>query len=228
MHNNVRYDKGRQWAKIGKGAVRLFFIRKLVFSLLLTALFLIFLSCEESGGTLSMAVSGTAGAGGAGSVPEPEANRQVDTIRKMVLSRGNQWVSGIPGFGANNFSALSGEYRLSPRAGSDTGTAGAGDFMIYLTMEKLFFSGDWVQLDNRVLRRHSDSSEGASLTAVLIDDHRGASWIAVFEFPRGDEETVLGVNAFNQLLQAWAGKFLYFLSLSKTIGDISLPAVVEF
>ena len=62
----------------------------------------------------------------------------------------------------------------------------------------------------------------------MVDDGRGSYWIAVFEFPMGLKETGLGADTFNRLIQVWTSKFLYFLSLSKTIVDVSLPAIVEF
>lgn len=185
------------------------------------------LSCKGSGEALPIAVSDSVESLGAGPVFDPETSLRVETTRRVVLSRGNQWVNGIPGFGVNVFAALAGEYRLSPRAAGGTGSGGAGDFSLYLTTESLFFTGEWQPWpqNDRILWR---DDEGAFLAAMAIEDSRGGpSWIAVFEFSHGLEEAGLDANAFNQVIRIWTSKFIYFLSLSKIIEDVSLPAVVE-
>jgi len=203
-----------------------------VFGLLFVSLSLIALSCEGSGENPAMAVPKTAGTPGAGPVSAAESAQKAESARRMLLVRGNQWVNGIPGFGANGFFALKGEYQLLPRAENEAGNNGAGDFFVYLTKESLYFSADWqIRQQNRALQQNRTlqrSGEDGFLAAVTIDDGRGSSWIAVFLFPLGIEETGLGADAFDQLIRAWTGRFLYFYSLSRTIGELSLPAIVEF
>jgi hypothetical protein len=149
--------------------------------------------------------------------------------RGAVLTRGNGWVSGVPGFGDNAFPALSGEYRLegmeTPEAGAKAGTTG---FSVRTSRAPLFFSGDWEPRSgiNAVYQRFRGKDFLAA--AVLDGGPDLGAWTVIFEFPGGIEESGLGNAGFNRLIGVWSSKFLYFLSLIKTPGDVSLPAVVVF
>jgi hypothetical protein len=116
------------------------------------------------------------GTDGAGPIPpaEPAAGpaQPVQAFnRGAILIRGNEWVAGLPGFPANAFSALYGEYRLefseaalsvgpdsagAAPAGTDAGGTGAGnprlevrpfvddppDFYLWLSREGLYLPED--------------------------------------------------------------------------------------
>ena len=140
------------------------------------------------------------------------------TAEEMVLIRGNYWVNGIPGFGTNSFSALSGVYRI-----------GESEFSVYLTKEALYFSGVWQRRpgfgDVSVFQRQG--KEGF-LVATPLDDNRGNTWFAVFLFTAGLERAGFSDDAFNRMLRLWTSRASYFLSLFGTSTDPSLPAVLEF
>ena len=166
----------------------------------------------------------------------PDRSEPAKTTRGIVLVRGNYWAHGVPGFGTNGFLALTGEYRLldftSPGAGQETGTeenAAEKEFSVYLTREALYFSDEWqnraVTGQGQVLQY--DSEEGFHVAAIL-EDGRGTSWIAVFRFKNGLEAAGFSGDSFDRMLRLWAGRFLNFLSTSKSSNDLSLPAVVEF
>lgn len=143
---------------------------------------------------------------------------------EAILLRGNNWVFGIPGFEDNSFSAITGEYRLQA-----PGTGAECLFSIHLTAEFLHFSTEWLPrrgIDNmRVL----EQSTGDNLIiSIIMDDGRGLLWTAIFNFPSNIAGRTLSDAALNQFLRAWSNRFLYFLSLARTRGDISIPAVVEF
>ena len=203
-----------------------------VSGMLLTVLILMLLSCEESGGAAvkdaAVSVSELQGA-------VVEAPQSVETARRATMIRGNYWVRGVPGFSVNNFSALTGEYRLpaadagsvSPRAAGEAGSGGEGDFSVYLTIEPLYFSEEWRPWGG-IERALQYSSEDGFFAAVTADDSRGSFWVAVFRFPLGFEKAGLSTDTLNHLLLAWTNRFSYFLSLSKTIEHASLPAVVDF
>jgi hypothetical protein len=162
-----------------------------------------------------------------------------------VLARGNGWVSGIPGFGNNAFPALAGEYRLEGLARA-AGGGGAPPkravFSVHTSREPLFFSGPaaygqpgetedaggWQPRPGagNVFQR----LRGDDFLAVLVleDGPEQGSWTVIFEFPGGIEALGMGNAGFNQFITAWSARFLYFLSLIKTPGDVSLPAVVNF
>jgi len=204
---------------------------------------LLVLSCEKSGGLSGGGVN-TAGeipAGIAGAVStSPVAisgaanNVSPQAVREVILIRGNYWVSGISGFGNNSFAALSGVYRFDDT--STQTTAGEREFAVYLTMEPLYFSGEWQKRPGTGTIPAVQRAEGEEFLVAAAPDEggvapassAGASWTAVFRFPRGLEDAGFSDTGFNQMLRVWIGRFSYFLSLSNTTGEISLPAVVEF
>lgn len=138
--------------------------------------------------------------------------------RRLILTRGNHWIYGIPGFGANNFPALMGEYRIS--SAENTGV-----FWVYLTREVLFFSQDW-QPAGANNQRFERSGEDGFFAAFRVDA-RGVYWFVVFRFPPGFE-TAFSAGDFALLYQAWTDSLLDFLPPAGRIADTSLPAVVEF
>ena len=141
------------------------------------------------------------------------------------MVRGNYWAHGIPGFGANSFSALTGDYRID---GLSDGTAGQEELSVYLTAETLYFSGDWQQRDTGDIRTFQQTSAEGFFTAAVLDDGRGNNWTAVFRFPRALAEAGFSIETYNLIIRAWTQRFLYFISLTKNPQEFSLPAVVEF
>ncbi|GHV92333.1 hypothetical protein AGMMS50268_28360 [Spirochaetia bacterium] len=169
----------------------------------------------------------------------------IPPAQEIILVRGNTWVLGLPGFGSNRFSALFGEYRRAESA--EPGSAGAAPdsgapdaaipaaekttFFLWLSGEGLDFSdGAWQArpgLGAAYSARQRRDGEGLIISLSLNGQSWGA-YTALFEFPRGIAAAGLTEAQANGLVQAWAAKFLYFLALVKTAGDMSLPAVVEF
>jgi hypothetical protein len=178
-----------------------------------------------------------------GNVPKPgsdpvsgaaprAAGRGEAVQREAVLTRNNGWVTGIPGIAGNAFPVLAGEYRLEglepPKTGD--GEKPAAGFSVRVSREPVLFSGDWQRRpgtgNNVVLQRFLGNDLLAA--AVLGAEPVQGSWTVVFEFPGGIAGTSLENAAFNRLIEAWSSRFLYFASLVKTPGDVSLPAVVVF
>ena len=171
----------------------------------------------------SAKVSATAAANVPATVP---AKASATAGREVVLVRGNYWISGIAGFGANGFSALAGEYRF--QAAGEKGNP-EGDFSVYVTREALYFSGEWqVRPGTGNIPVVQRTGEEGYLVAAAVDDGHGISWTAVFRFKRGLEGSGISGDLFNRMLQVWTSRLSYFLSNSRTAGDISLPAVLEF
>ena len=158
----------------------------------------------------------------AGETHELTQEENLQTGREVILLRGNNWVYGIPGFEDNSFHALSGEYRLR--------SAGAGEsvFSVYLSPDPLYFSKEWQPRQgtgNMQALEHGTEEE--FLVSILIDDGNGKLWTAVFKF-LPDAEKTLGAGTLNQMLRAWALRFVYFIALARTQAEISIPAVVQF
>jgi len=149
--------------------------------------------------------------------------------REAILIRGNEWIYGIPGFGDNSFHAISGEYLLQTASQPRTGTREGNDFKVYLSPELFYFSDEWETRRGtgtmQVFERHVG---GEFIAAAMLDDGRGVLWAAVFQFPFGLEGAALNDDSFLQMLRAWSSRLLYFMSLARSIGEISIPAVVEF
>jgi hypothetical protein len=152
----------------------------------------------------------------AGTDPEAAAP-QPAVPREAVLTRGNGWVTGIPGFGSNAFPALSGEYSL-----------GAAVFSVYASREPIFFSDTWQRRPGTGTAAVFQRLVGNTFLAAAVLEAGPDPWTVVFEFPGGIADTGLEDAAFNRLIGAWSSRFLYFVSLVKTPGDVSLPAAVGF
>jgi hypothetical protein len=151
--------------------------------------------------------------------------------RRAVLDRGNVWVTGIPGLGAGEFSALYGEYRLDLPAESAGDSAQAPRCRIWLTGESLSLGGASWQPRTRIAgvpvfqRQDGD----ALLAAFAFSGGPGlGSWTAVFRFPQGLAAAGLDDPGANALLGRWLNRFLYFFPLIKSPADLSLPAVIAF
>jgi len=142
--------------------------------------------------------------------------------REAILIRGNYWMNGIPGFDDNSFPAFTGEYMLRAQGKEER-------FLIYLSPGTLHFAAEWQpRRETESIRVLQRQWEGGFLAATILSDGNGVFWTAVFYFPSGLEASSPINNAFNQMLRPWTYRFLYFLSLARNPGDISLPAVLEF
>ena len=218
--------------RIGTGVKFLSARRKGVVPQFLSALFLILMasSCGKGGNV-------SENGGNAGVSPPPGPPAAVN--RELVLLRGNLWASGIPGFGVNRFSALTGEYRFADPSNQTSGEKDSGgerEFSVYLTMEPLYFSGGWQKRpDTGEIQVFQYTGEEGFLAATVLEASRdapgfprGVPWTAVFRFPTGLEEAGFSENVFTQMLSAWIGRFSYYLFLANTPGEVSLPAVVDF
>ena len=171
----------------------------------------------------------SAGPGGPAAVQQ--TRQTAETVRRVVLLKGNSWINGISVFGENSFSSLYGEYRLEGAAAPHEvpESPDKRDFKIQVTRESLYFSEEWQSWPGtESIRVYHRSDEEGFHGAAIMEGSQGAAWTAVFQFPRGLEEAGLSTDAFNQLVRAWTGRFLYFLSLSKAPSDLSLPAALEF
>ena len=150
---------------------------------------------------------------------------EAETARRIILLRGNNWITGIAGFGHNGFSALSGDYRLEGQAAGGNNR----DFTVYVTKENLYFSDYWQPRSGTGnLPVFQSTGKDGFFAAAMLEDSHGAPWAAVFHFPAGLDGAGLSDVVFNQLLRAWTGRFLYFLSLSKNLSELSLPAALDF
>ncbi|MDR0623053.1 MAG: hypothetical protein LBG10_01315 [Treponema sp.] len=146
--------------------------------------------------------------------------------RRAVLSRGNTWVTGIPGFGSNVFPAVYGEYRLefSPAGGGDQAV------FVWLCGEPLHFAESlwrpWNGSGLSVVQRREGE---ARLLGFSFSGGSGLGiWTAVFQFPQGIEAAGLDEISANALINKWADRVLYFLFLIKNPADVSLPAAFAF
>jgi len=169
------------------------------------------------------------------SVPAAEKNRE-DSVNSpsrqpaggnptIILTRGNNWIRGIPGFGINGFPALTGDYKID---GLDF------EFSVYVTMEQLFFTDEWqakTGLGNLEAYKSSQISlddDEQDLIAVLIEDGRDFVWTAVFRFPEADSAGGPDEVLLDRMIRVWAARLSYFLFLSDSPQNLSLPGALEF
>ena len=145
---------------------------------------------------------------------------------EAALLRGNYWVKGIAGFGANSIPALAGEYRF--RSAGEGQSGRQADFAVFATREPLFFSREWQPVEGTgAVQALQRTGEEGFLAAVVVNIQE-SRWNAVFRFERGLEGAGLSGEDFNRLLQAWVNSFSFSLSHSTGIEDASLPAILEF
>ena len=195
-----------------------FFRRKKEFILFLTILFML-AACKKTGQSAENTVDSVVD-----SAAETVQELPRQSGREAVLLRGNQWINGIPGFEDNSFRALTGEYRINSSALEEE-----KHLWVYLSSEPLYFSGEWQARQGMGNIQVFQRSTGEELmAAAILDDGKGVFWTAVFHFPLGTEGFAVSEDTISKFLRAWSSRFLYFLSLARNPGEISIPAVVEF
>jgi hypothetical protein len=137
--------------------------------------------------------------------------------RRMILEKGNVWTTGIPGFGENALSALSGTYSIAAPDGT------ADTFTVWLCRETLCYDGwenrggIWSE-DFRVLEKYGGDG-------LLVAAPFGETWTGIFSFPGASD---LSRNDIDRIIGIYRSRFLYFLTLIHSGSDISLPARADF
>jgi hypothetical protein len=190
-------------------------------------------SCRVLDGTdLDEGISGMEAAGF--TAPAEPAARPVRTApadeRRAILTRGNSWVAGLPGFSANAFAALYGEYRLEFPGEAVSGGIGPGDFYVWLSKEPVYLPTDiWEARTGITGYTGWQRAEGDSfLVASEVEGGTNRdTWTVLFQFPQ-TIGAVLSSGEMNLLIRTWLSRFRYFLSLANISTDISMPAVVNF
>ena len=155
-------------------------------------------------------------------------DEQAGAEREAVLLKGNDWITGLPGFDINGFPALSGVYRLEGldiADGSDTGERG---FYVYVTRELLFIGEEWQPANTGSVAYFERHEEEEFFAALILEDSQGGSWTIVFHFPFGLNAAGLDPDLFGAVFRNWTNRFQYFLFQINSPADLSLPAVVEF
>jgi hypothetical protein len=129
---------------------------------------------------------------------------------------------GIPGFGDNAFSAISGDYGLET-PGQDREEAG---FSVWISSMDMYYEA-WTRISPIAgCETRTRESEGRRLVTLAFDIPRGF-WTAVFSFPQEEGTTLTGAEQ-NRIIETFAARFVYFLSFSRTRNDVSLPAVLVY
>jgi hypothetical protein len=142
-----------------------------------------------------------------------------------VLSRGNTWTAGIPGFGENAFRALFGEYRLEGPAFGDSSPGMF--FTVRLCRDPLLFDSSWQGRtvgDHEAFQRRE---ENRLLEALILEENFRGRWTVLFEYPP-ELETSLGRPLMDKLFGSLSSRISYFISLARTPGDYSLPGAINF
>jgi hypothetical protein len=146
--------------------------------------------------------------------------------RAAILLRGNEWVTGIPGFGENAFPAIFGAYRLDEQ-GREPGYSSVEEaaFSVWVCHEALFFDDNWQFLrDIGGYPVHKYLKNDNLSLVVSFESSTGRPWDAVFIFARGIQDN----SWLNQFIEAWIYRFLHFLSSAEMDEQLSLPAVVSY
>lgn len=137
-----------------------------------------------------------------------------------LLERGGRPVSGLPGFGANAFRGLYGEYSLYGR--TDSGNLPPEPVRVWVSAEPLHFSSRlWTEerLGSLVLYA---SREGGLWAADGASSGSLAPWTAIFGF-----DNTLPEKARRDFITKFIERFSYYLGSARRSTDVSLPAILE-
>ena len=141
--------------------------------------------------------------------PESAALSEPPLAPQMVLESGNQWVSGIPGFGENALSGFMGEYRVPEETGM---------IKVWITREFIYYEG-WrsrTSVGGQTVREKM-GNEGKIISTPLSDN-----WILTLLFPFGME---LKTEDENRIILNFANKLSGFSGQGL---NISLPAFIPY
>jgi hypothetical protein len=168
----------------------------------------------------------SAQAGGASPVAAPRPVAKPDM--SALLVRGTEPIKGLPGFGANAFDAIYGEYRFE---------TGATTVLVWATREALYFDPlAWtprkVGLYTAQSRKGDLGNEGPAVREdgkmteerLLIATELSVSdWTVIAAFPL---EGFLAAE-IDRFLGLFLDRFTYFLTGAKIPTDVSFPATIQ-
>jgi hypothetical protein len=141
--------------------------------------------------------------------------------QRAVLIRGNSWITEKDTFSIGTSTVLFGEYAVETQAAAQSG------FFVRVSGGSLLLTGDrWQPRPGAgsLLQRQEDSS--LVIGFLFAGGADMGAWTVLFQFPQSDG--LIDDAAINRLIDAWTGRFRYFLSMVKVASDMSLPAVVNF
>jgi hypothetical protein len=184
-------------------------------ALILSAFVLLFFSCTPgmlqnafapapTENPITALVPEPAEAAGAPTTDDAPTADQSPAVQ-LVLERGNRWIAGIPGFGANALQAFTGEYRIPGKTEL---------VQLWLTRELLYFEG-WTSrgISNYTVLQNSLYPQ---LTAIAL----GGIWTIVISLP-----PEMSQDEADRILAACAARFN---NISTSVRDMSLPAMIPF
>ena len=153
--------------------------------------------------------------------------------RQAVMVTGNTWITGNPGFGGENITALFGEYRVEFPGEIDRESPYT--FTVRVCIEPGLLTAEGWQLrpgSSSLLQRQE--KPGLLIGFPFSGGVGLGVWTVIFCFPPGSGAELqtlpdgLGNADINRLINAWTERFYYFFSLIKVSSDMSLPAVFGF
>lgn len=132
---------------------------------------------------------------------------------RAILVRGTESVKGLPGFAANAFEAIYGEYRLE---------ASGATVQVWATREPLYFDQTaWTKRvgGGDVSLRRTD----ADGRVILAAEPSVPGWTAIAAFP----PTALAATEMDLFFRLFMERFSHFLVGAKLPTDASFPATIE-
>ncbi len=152
----------------------------------------------------------------------------------VILNKGNKLVYGLPGFGENAIRAITGEYKIELPENTAGQTEKTSPLVItaWLTSEFMFISPElWsprVSLQTyHAMERRDD--QGLHIISGLPNTVAGQEkWTILFSIP-GETINAGITDAYtDRIIRAWTSRLSYYISISQTDIQVSLPAVVTF
>lgn len=152
----------------------------------------------------------------------------------IILMKGNNLVYGLPCFDENAIQAVKGEYKIEMPDNTIVQTGEDVPLFVnsWLTSEFLYFSPDlWKPRRSLQNFRAMEMRDDENLYIVLRfpDTIAGQEkWTILFGIP--GESIAAGINdsLITRMIQNWTSKLSYYISISQSESQISLPAVITF
>jgi hypothetical protein len=141
----------------------------------------------------------------AGKVPAPKEPR-------AILVRGTESVKGLPGFAANAFEAIYGEYRLE---------ASGATVQVWATREALYFDpAAWTKRVGGYAPQRRTDADGS---VILAAEPSVPGWTAIAVFPPNG----VAATEMDLFFRLFLDRFSHFLVGAKVPTDASFPATIE-
>lgn len=152
----------------------------------------------------------------------------------IILMKGNNLLHGLPCFGENAIPAILGEYKLEMPEDAITQSDANSPLLInfWLTSEFIYLSPEQWKERTELRTFHAmemQNDEGLYIFLRFPDTMTSqAKWSILFCIPQETIDAGIQDVMINRMIQNWTARLSYYISISQSESQISLPAVIAF